>query len=179
MKKQSKFIFWGCTIFHLVIIFLLPICLFTMISCSSSELPPDSSGKYFIKAKLNGELVEYRVYAYVQNDPSRILSATAFKSSTSNFPSLGFTIESSEAITKKIHKETDPNTNLIFVYSLAGLESYNSQMGDEQDFKIEVTEINPEFVKGKFEGTIRKASGSNVNTVIEVKDGEFYLSNQK
>ncbi|MCU0326869.1 MAG: hypothetical protein MUF45_16780 [Spirosomaceae bacterium] len=157
----------------------MPLCLYTMLSCGSTDLSPDSSGKYFIKAKLNGELVEYDVNANFQNDPSRTLSATAFKSSSSNFPSLGFTIESSEPISKKSYQETDPSINLIFVYSLAGSESFNSQMGEEQDFKIEVTEINKEFVKGKFGGTIRKASGNNINSSIEIKDGEFYLSKEQ
>jgi hypothetical protein len=156
--------------FHLkkdIVATLLVIFFLTGFSCKKSEDKNASNGDYFIKANLNGQLTEYRINAEgrVENTSFR---ATAFKTTSSNFPSFDFDLDASPL---EVKTYTESNSSLIFRYNVSGFENFNSNQGNELDFKITVTELSGEIVSGSFEGTIRKAQNSAES--ISITNGIF------
>jgi hypothetical protein len=146
-----------------------PLLLFTNSSCKKDSTPGNNIGDYYIKANLNGQLTEYRINAEGRVDNSG-LRGSAFSTSSSNFPSFNFDIATS-LLEVKTYSEV--NSTLIFRYNLSGFENFNSNMGNEMDFKITITELTGEIIRGTFEGTIRKAQ--NFIESISINNGEFRL----
>jgi hypothetical protein len=153
---------------HAVLV-LLSIFFLVGFGCKKNDDISVSTGDYFIKASLNGKFTEYKSSAEgrVENTSFR---ATAFSTASSNFPSFNFDIEGSPI---EIKTYTESNARLIFRYNLSGFENFNSNMGNEVDFKITITELTGEIVSGTFEGTIRKAQ--NFEESISINNGEFRL----
>jgi hypothetical protein len=141
------------------------------ISCSKKSGDVSDNGFFFIKAKIGGQEILYRENAAGRVENNKV-HGDAFNHLTNNFPSFSFDIEAGTAIqTDTTYREA--STNLIFRYSLSGTETYHSQMGNEMDFVIQVTQITHLIFKGTFSGTIRKAN--DINQSLQVTEGEFFL----
>lgn len=143
--------------------------LFLLTSCSENDQEP--SGDYFISANLSGQSVKFQDSATGMVE-ARSFSGFAGKSSSSNFPSFSFDIESLP-ISPGEFKESDPGLIMIFRYSLSGTETFHSQMGEENDFVIRITSLTEKAIEGSFNGTIRSAA--NPSQFFTLSDGQFRL----
>lgn len=167
---------------YLFIQLAIMVCVtFAYYSCKKNDnnipapLPqPQTGNVYYIKAKLNGELTSYSIDAKGIIESTQF-QAYAYSGSAFNYPMFSLQIEEEkDAITTKSYFEANNSTNLIFRYLRKGDEGvFYSQLGEEMDFRINITEIKNEHIKGTFGGTIRHSS--NPDQSIAVSEGEFYV----
>lgn len=145
------------------------------VSCKkeNSNPIPTPPAVYYIKARLNGVPTEYTIDAKgtIEN---KHFAASAFSSTSSNFPMFSMEIEDVENIVVNNYSEENPATNLIFRYAKVASETFYSQYGDEKDFKINITEINGDYIKGIFSGTIRNSANNSES--LTVSEGQFLVS---
>jgi hypothetical protein len=153
-------------------ILLLTICICLLAGCSKDNGNGPSSEKYYIRATLNGQKMEYTGNAEGRVE-NRFFRGTAFQSPAANFPSFDFDIDGT-AIEVKTY--TENSTSLIFRHNISGTQIFTSGAGNESDFTIILTEITSAHVKGTFSGTLRKAT--DVNESVRISDGEFFLQRQ-
>lgn len=142
----------------------------TLTACNKESGNNGDKTTYYIKAKINNQEISYKTDAKGRIE-NNTLSGAAFKESVSNFPSFSFDLESTTAIKPGIYNES--SNILIFRYSVSGTETFHSQMGNEEDFSITITEITTTSIKGTFNGTIRKATA--ITNALMVENGEFIL----
>lgn len=153
---------------HRIIFGMLAVLLF---SCSKSD-DNNNDGNYFIRAKVNGELVEFKQTA-IANKTAKTITGTAFRNMQNNFPFFSFDIESDNAISAGTFRENNYSFIMIFRYGLGVDELFHSQMGEEEDFLFVVDRITNEVAEGSFQGTIRNAYNSSQS--INVTEGRFLL----
>lgn len=171
MEKASYF---KKTIWLLAIVIGLSSC-----DSSSSDDDNNNSADYFIKAKIDGEEIEFKGFPNIALDKTATgngnqLVGSASQSTSSNFPSFSFEISDPTGI--KVKTYTQAEFELIFRYSLSGTNTYHSQAGQADDFQITITEITDNHLKGTFSGTITEAI--NGNETLSVTDGQFFTKRQ-
>jgi hypothetical protein len=149
---------------------LVLVTTFSLPSCKKDSNKNSTNEAFYIKAKLNNQEIRYTIDANGRIENKQI-SGSAFNSAVNNFPSFSFDIEANAPIQPGVYKES--TVVLIFRYSMSATETFHSQMGNETDFEITITEITSNTIKGFFSGTIRKAT--NINEVYTVENGEFAL----
>jgi hypothetical protein len=142
-----------------------------LFSCNKSD-DNNNDGNYFIRAKVNGELVEFKQTA-IANKTTKTITGTAFRNMQNNFPFFSFDIESENSISAGTFRENNNSFIMIFRYGLGVDELFHSQMGEEEDFLFVVDRITNEVIEGSFQGTIRNAY--NFSQSIAVTEGRFLL----
>jgi len=146
---------------------------------SDGDLRPPTQDTY-VRARLNGQLLEYRVAAGAVLDKTptghgRLMVGGAQQSAQSSFPSFSFQVADPIGLGLRTYREG--SHELIFRHSLSGTVVYHSAIGAERDFEITVTEINDREVHGRFSGTLRDAlTGTGV---VAVTDGRFVVRRQR
>lgn len=142
-------------------------------SCNLEDENTNNNQNYFIKAKVDGELVEYRFNA-TATLPTNGNKITGYAKAVPNqpFPSIDFEISDPTGI--KVQNYAEPNNNMILRVAAEGTVTFTSQNGNSEDFKINITEITNSHIKGTFSGTVFLAQNSN-GANFSFTDGEFYL----
>jgi hypothetical protein len=74
----------------------------------------------------------------------------------------------------KTQTYAEPNIDMIFRIAKEGTKTYHSQSGDVEDFKISITEISNNHIKGTFSGSVFLAQTTG-NENFKLTDGEFFL----
>lgn len=146
---------------------------------SDVDTPPGVPDTH-VRARLNGQLLEYRVAAGAVLDRTptghgRLMVGGAQQSAQSGFPSFSFQVADPAGLSLRTYREG--SHELIFRHSLSGTVVYHSAIGAERDFEITLTEINDRYLRGHFSGTLRDAlTGTGVVTVTE---GRFVVRRQR
>ena len=150
------------------------IALIILFSCNSDDSGNDNGNSgYYIRAKIDGELTEYKFDAtasFPLND-NRI-SGYAKSNPNQTFPAFNFDITDPTGI--KVKNYTEPNNDMIFRLSIEGMVTYHSLHGGTEDFNINITEITNDYVKGTFGGKVFLAQ-SNDGSNFTLTEGEFFL----
>ena len=135
--------------------------LFTLInSCDYASEEVDPVTEYKIDANASLPTNGNRILGYVkakQNQP---------------FPAFDFEITDPTGI--KIQTYAEPNIDMIFRIALEGTKTYHSQSGGVEDFKISITEITNNHIKGTFSGSVFLAQTTGIEN-FKLTDGEFFL----
>lgn len=139
-------------------------------SCSKSE--ESGNEEYFISARVNNQnlRISALTMAFVTDDS---FSGAAFPGFSNSFPSFNMEIRLDRAIAAGLYQEVDQRLHLLFKYQVSANEIYTSQVGNEDDFRIQITEMDDLVIKGTFNGTIRNEF--NTNQALTVTNGQFYL----
>lgn len=149
---------------------IIALLIFILSACNKESGNNRDQNNYYIQAQVNNQEISYKIDAKGRIE-NNTLSGAAFKESISNFPSFSFDLESSTNIKPGVYNES--SNILIFRYSTSATEIFHSQMGNEEDFSIRITEITATSIKGTFNGTIRKAT--DITKALPVENGEFIL----
>ncbi len=154
---------------------LMIISLISLFSCSSDDNSTGDNGNsnYYIKAKINGELTEYKFEA-TASFPLNDNRISGYAKATPNQPFPAFDFEIIDPTGIKVKNYIEPNNDMIFRLSIEGMVTYHSLQGDVDDFNINITEITNNHVKGTFGGKIFLAQ-SNDGSNFTVTEGEFFL----
>ena len=145
----------------------------------SSDDDDNNSTDYFVKAKINGQELEFKRFPNIALDKTASgngnqLVGSASQSTSSNFPSFSFEISDPTGIKEKAYNQAQ--FELIFRYSLSGTNLYHSQASSVDNFQITITEITDNHLKGTFSGTITEAI--NGNETLTVTEGQFFTKRQ-
>lgn len=149
---------------------------FIFSSCSSNDDGNQDNQNYYIKTKINGELVEYKFDASA-NFPlnSNTISGYAKAVPNQSFPAFDFEITDPTGIKVKNYEE--PIDDMIFRVAIEGIVTYTSQNGDAEDFQINITQITNNAVRGTFSGTVFLAQSTD-GANFSLTEGEFYLNRE-
>lgn len=154
--------------------FKLSIIIF-MISCSNNDNDNDNGNNqhYYIKAKVNGQLTEYKIDAKADL-PLNGNTILGYAKSVPNQPFPAFDFEITDLTGVKVQNYTEPNNSMIFRLAIEGTVTYHSQHGGVEDFNINITEITNSHVKGTFSGKVFLAQTTD-GTNFNLTEGEFFL----
>jgi hypothetical protein len=132
-------------------------------SCSKvSDTPTET---YYIKAKFNGELKEFKKLLSAQRgiDNGRIVHLVLGGSQNdgSGYPTLDLEVwDLSGNITAGTYSEI--SKDVIARYSTDAFKRHNSIGNGAEDFTITITEITATAIKGNFSGTITNDAGEDI-----------------
>lgn len=160
------------TLFTLITIFAI------LISSCGSDDENNGNGNnnqdYYIKARLNGVLTEYKLDAVATlNTGGNRISGYARQNANTPFPAFDFEITAPEGISTRSYSEND--YEMIFRISQEGTTTYHSLHDSNiTDFVIIISEITDDSVKGSFFGTVSLAQGA-AGQNLSLTEGEFFL----
>lgn len=150
------------------------IALILLSSCTKENGNSTPSSKdYFIKAKLDGYLVEHQADA-----GAKIFGAGSHfegfsrKELLTGYPGFSMSLESGIPVSTKTYTRQMSSVALMFRYYPVASKIYYCYT-ETDDFNITITEITNEFVSGTFNGTISEAN--NENDKIDITEGQFKL----
>jgi PBP1b-binding outer membrane lipoprotein LpoB len=140
-------------------------------SCSSDDSNQDEN--FYIKTKINGELVEYK-YDATANLPLNGNTISGYAKAVPNQPFPAFDFEITDPTGIKVQNYAEPNNDMIFRLAIEGMITYTSQHVGVEDFNINITEITSDHVKGTFSGKVFLAQSTD-GTNFSLTEGEFFL----
>jgi hypothetical protein len=154
------------------ILTLITSVILTFSSCSRDD-NSNNNQNYFIKTKINGELVEYK-YEATANLAVNGNTISGYAKAVPNQPFPAFDFEITDPTGIKVQNYVELNNNMIFRLAIEGMITYTSQHGGVEDFNINITEITSDYVKGTFSGKVFLAQSTD-GTNFSLTEGEFYL----
>ncbi len=144
-------------------ILLFFVLILSFYSCTKvTDTPPET---YYIKAKLNGELKEFKKLLSAQRgiDNGRIvhLVLAGSQNDGSGYPTLDLEVwDLPGNITAGTYSEI--SKDVIARYSTDAFKRHNSIGNGAEDLTITITEITATAIKGTFSGTITNDAGDNI-----------------
>jgi hypothetical protein len=148
---------------------------------SDSETNADDS-KYYFMATLNGKKINFfdANFQGGGNDGKwEHIVIGGDEDKTSNSPSLDIELWMTGGNIKTGTYDFNLNRNFISRYAIQEANNtiiYNTEYDGVRDYKINITELSKDGIRGTFSGTL-KLKGST--KVYIVTDGDFYLPYQK
>lgn len=145
------------------------------ISCKNDGSDKDDSvtENFYLKAKVNGQLKEFKFDAIASLPPNGN-SIAGYAKETSDMPFPAISFEITEPTSIGVRRYTEPHDGMIFRLSIDGFLTYHSQHGETNDFVIDITEITSHHIKGTFNGKVFLAQATEP-TYFNLTEGEFYL----
>lgn len=151
------------------------ICLMFSSCSSDSNGENNNSTNYFIKAKVNGQMINLNYLAQATlfgtgND--KTLKLYAGNSLTNIYPFFSFDIDNISQVSTGNYSRA---TNItLFQFYNSNQEGYGDyDVNNTNDFSLQITEVTDTYVKGTFQGVLWEEE--NLNESIIVTEGEFYL----
>ncbi len=137
----------------------------------------DGFDRFYMRANINGQTVEYRQFAVAALYPYRgkadgLLTAGATQGSQT-YPSMGIQLIDPNGIKSTTYQESEFGPS--FRYSPKENEHYISGVGREMDFKVTITGISDGILKGTFSGTIHDEASEGRRVTWKVTNGAFAL----
>lgn len=146
---------------------------FILSSCSSNDDQNQGNQNYYIKTKINGELVEYKINASA-SFPLNDKRISGYAKAVANQPYPAFDFEIIDPTGIKVKNYATPNNDMIFRLAIEGMITYTSQNGNAEDFQINITQITNDYVRGTFSGKVFLAQSTD-GASFSLTEGEFYL----
>ena len=143
----------------------------------SDDAGGGSSDGLFMRARINGQVVSFStlpvaaLYTH-RSTPDGLLVAGAIQGGN-GYPSMSIQILDNRAIAPGTYAENSDTT--FFRYSPREDEHYVSTLGPERDFRITITSMSGDVMRGSFAGTVRDEATEGRTTVWSVTDGSFAL----
>lgn len=143
-------------------------------SCSSDS---NENQVYFIKTKVDGELLKYNFSANALLPINGNVNANQIQGrakATQNTTNPSFSFEINDPAGIKVQNYSEENFNMIFKLKIDDDIIYHSQADDVNDFNINITEITNNHIKGTFSGTVTLTLSSGDGN-FSLTEGEFFL----
>ncbi|ERM80455.1 hypothetical protein P872_21720 [Rhodonellum psychrophilum GCM71 = DSM 17998] len=171
---------------QILLALLVSVMAFGCGSKDEQDLNPDkNSSGYFLKAKVNGTLVEFKTTTLLGADLSSSIqgvydfSASGARQVTGQSAlaeSISIILRETSPITEKSYVGLVPFDygfkGVILAYSLEVEDKVYTTDVTEPNVTLEITEIKPAFVKGRFNGVVRDFLSGETKTITE---GEFFV----
>ena len=144
---------------------LLLLFVFMSVVISCTKVTDTPAETYYIKAKFNGELKEFKKLLSAQrgiNNGSIVhLVLGGSQNEGSGYPTLDLEIwDLTGNITTGTYSEI--SKDVIARYSTDAFKRHNSIGNGAEDLTITITEISATAIKGNFSGTITNDAGENI-----------------
>lgn len=148
-----------------------------MAACGGGSGDGGGSGGHYMKARINGQTVEYRQFAVAslyahQGKADGLLVAGAVQGSQT-YPSMSIQIVDPSGLKVGTYRESEWGPS--FRYSPRSDEHYISGAGVEMDFTLTIVEMSGGAMRGTFKGTIHDEASDGRKVTWAVTDGEFEL----
>lgn len=153
------------------------ICLMLCITaCSSDSSDNDGSAdEYYIKAKINGQLVSVNQYpeALLQGGPNTYILKLYARNSLQNvYPFFSCDIDNLTQVS--VGSYSSATHSMLFNFYNSNSKGYiDADVNDTKDFILQITEVTSTHVKGIFQGVLWEETG--LTETISVTEGSFYL----
>ncbi|MEZ4970440.1 MAG: hypothetical protein R2814_12445 [Flavobacteriaceae bacterium] len=145
-------------------------------ACSSSS--PDDDGKstnFYIKAKINGQLIEVNNYsqALLQGGPTIFALNLYARNNLKNVYPF-FTCDIDNLNNVSVGTYSSATHNMLFQFHNSNKIGYiDADINNIKDFTLQITEVTSTYVKGTFQGILWEET--QLTETISVTEGKLYL----
>lgn len=128
--------------------------------------------QYYIKAKLNGEAIDFRSNATARFYSNNTFAGFARKEFLSAVPGFSMDLECDSLMVSKSYSKDQNKVSMMFRYYPNPNKIYYLYAATDH-FTINILENTDQYIKGSFLGQITESADENDK--LKVTDGEFML----
>ena len=145
-------------------------------ACSSSSSDDDgNTSDFYIKAKINGQLIEVNDFpqALLQGGPTTFALNLYARNSLQNvYPFFACDIDNISTVS--IGNYSSATHTMLFQFHNSNQVGFiDADINNIKDFTLQITEVTSTYVKGTFQGILWEET--QLTETISVTDGAFYL----